>query len=387
MGTTLRNRIFILAIILFVVLLVSCSQTNKNTSLVVTNEISPSITPSETWTPQPSRSSNPSATATSWRVASEAIFATNLAIRDVTETAGYTTLAAKNAICDDGYHLFPEAFPEEILRTDVFSTNSDETWIVIQCLPEKSNQAKAYTKVVNWNGSKIWKISYDSLNLPYPDGFLIAITIDPNNYYLYLVPGCDCTVDPGRNPTWFFGGRGPNPLYRLDLSSGELTIILPYREDGYYSGPSISNDTHHLAYSDSKDSNIVFIQDLTNGEVKAIELSNDYVITGDFTWTPDGKYLIFAAGIHGWENGKAGISLFRLNLNTMYLQPLLLNDHRDFVPWFNSDSYKIWLDSNTLNLASFKVQDGAFTDFTSNEWAININTGQVILLSTPTPTP
>ena len=89
------------------------------------------------------------------------------------------------------------------------------------------------------------------------------------------------------------------------------------------------------------------------------------------------------------EDAQAGISLIRLTLSTMHLQPLILNDNRDFVPWFNSDSSKIWLSNSILNLGSIDVgeHDSDSHDFSSNRWSININTGQLIPLSTPTLTP
>lgn len=54
--------------------------------------------------------------------------------------------------------------------------------------------------------------------------------------------------------------------------------------------------------------------------IKKIELEKIYVLNGGFTWTPDSRKLIFAAGVNGWEDEKAGISLFQISLNTMKLK-------------------------------------------------------------------
>jgi WD40 repeat protein len=399
MKTTLRNRIFIFVTVLFVVLLVSCSETNTNTSFAKNNEIPPSITPSETQTPQPSQTSTPSATPNaltatekSWGATFSADFVTSKARTAATRTAAYATLAARDSVCDDGYRLSYVLQPEDILQAGYLSTNSGEKWTAIPCLPEKSNISSGYTKVVNQDGTKIWKVSYNSIILPKGFNLLNGLTIDPNGTYLYLVPGCDeCAYDAFS----FFGfgevlhgfGDGTLTLYRLELSTGKLTTILPDLKDGYYIDQSISPDVRFLVYSDSRYANTVFVENLLNTNSKTIQLANNYAIIGDFNWMPDGKYLIFAAGIDGWENGKAGISLFRLNLNTMYLQPLLLNDDRDFVPWFNLDANKTWLEPNILNLASIPVDQEDWRSFSSNKWSININTGQLIPLATPTPTP
>lgn len=118
--------------------------------------------------------------------------------------------------------------------------------------------------------------------------------------------------------------------------------------------------------------------------IKKIELEKIYVLNGGFTWTPDSRKLIFAAGVNGWEDEKAGISLFQISLNTMKLKNLLFNDKRNLVPWFNSVTNEVWLDDNILNLISINVNE---RNASSNEWSINIVTGEVIRSSIPTSTP
>src|ERR1700690_2001766 len=211
METTLRNRIFISVVVLFVVLLVSCSETNTNPSF--NNEKPPSITPNETWTPEILLTNTPSATPNaltatekSWGATFSADFVTSKAKTAATRTAAYATLASRNAVCDDGFYMSHMLYPEDILRTGYLSTYNGEKWAVIPCLPDQANLATGYTKIVNLDGSKAWKISYQSITLPKGSNLLTGWVIDPHGIYLYLLPSCDdCSVDPGRDPTWFLG--------------------------------------------------------------------------------------------------------------------------------------------------------------------------------------
>jgi WD40 repeat protein len=381
METTLRNRIFILAIFLFVVLLVSCSETNTNTSLATNNEIPSSITPNET--PSPFASSTQFSTTTPTFDPVDATFAAQRATQAIeeaeTERAAFATLDARNTSCNYGYDYPFNFHPQD----SFFSTNSGGSWAVIECVLDETNSSKGYTEVVNHDGSKVFRIPY-SFPLPDDSDILVGLTIEPNGKYLYLIPGCaHCAVFPDPSsaiaPMEFGAGVA---LYRLDLSSGNFTTVVPFIKHDYYVDISISPDTQYLVYSDIKDGNNIFIKNLTNGTKKTVQLENNYILIGSFTWSPDNNYLIFVAAIDGWENDKAGFSLFRLDLKTMLLHTLVLNDSRKLVPWlFDYPSQPTWIDSNTLSLGSI-----AETSFT-NDWSININTGQVIPIPTPTSTP
>ena len=381
MKTSAQIRIFALGIFLLVALISSCAQT-QDRQIPTSTVMLPSAFPSQSSTPNASLTQTPTLTPTinSSDATFSAQFITSKARTVATRTAAFATLTSRNAVCDDGYGF--GFFAEDVLRgLDYYSTNDGERWTVIKCVPEKLPQLKGYTKIINSDSSKIWSISYESLPLPGNYEFISGYTIDSIHNFLYVVPSNFSGRD-GWCPSCLFGYG--SPLYRLDLSSGKITSILPYIDDGYYVDISISPDVRHLVYSDSRDGNNVHLKDLISGSDTKIELENIYVINGGFTWTLDGKSLIFAAGANGWKDGAAGISLFQLNLSTMKFQTLLLNDRRNLVPWFNSDSSKIWLDDSTLNLASIKVSE---RDFSSNEWSINIKTGEVIRLSKPTPTP
>lgn len=340
------------------------------------------IFPSQTLPPTASstKTPTPAPTINSSDATFSAQFITSKARTAATRTAAFSTLTSRNAICDDGYGF--GSFAEDVLSgLDYYSTNDGERWTVVKCVPEKLSPLNGYTKIINSDNSKTWNISYESLPLPGNYEFLSGYAIDPIHNFLYLVPSNFFGRD-GWCPVCFFGYG--SPLYRLNLSSGEITTILPYIENGYYVDSAISPDIHFLAYSDSRDGNHVYIKDLNNGSDQKIELEKVYVINGGFTWTPDGKNLILAAGIDGWEDGKAGISLFQISLSNMKLKTLLFNDRRNLVPWFSSATSKFWLADNVLNLTSVKIKK---EDSSWDEWSININTGELILLSTPTPTP
>ena len=376
MKTSLQNKISIFFI--FAVFVSSCASIKNTQTPPVTKKTSPAISiPTSTPKTYSTRTPVPRPTLSSSEATFSAQFAYSKAKTAATRTAAYVTLVSRNAACEDGYDF--GFFAEDVLsELNYYSTNDGESWTVVICVPEKLPRIKGYTKIVNSDGSKVWKIYYESLP---PDGyeFIKGYEIDPVNNLLYLVPGHFMSGD-GWCPSCLFGHG--SALYRLDLSSGKVTpVLLP---DYYYVDMSISPDMHYLAYSNTYDSNIVYIKDLLGDDDKKIELDKIYVLNGGFTWTPDSKKLIFAAGVNGWEDEKAGISLFQISLNTMKLKNLLFNDKRNLVPWFNSVTNEVWLDDNILNLISINVNE---RNASSNEWSINIVTGEVIRSSIPTSTP
>ncbi len=272
-----------------------------------------------------------------------------------------------------------------MLKLAFLSNDHGDRWAVIPCLPETADAYKGYTKVIDAEGSRSFKLWYGTVPLPAAHDYLAGLTIDPAGTYLYLNIACACIIDPAGDPNWFFGYA--TPLYRLDLSSGKLVALLPAIDDNdYYFASSISPNFHYLFYATSREPNTVFIRNLVTGAHNTFQLENRIVITGGARWSPDGKYLVFAAGVRGWDHGKAGISIYRLNLRTMDLQPLLVNDKRRLVPWFEAGSSQEWLAPSVLSLASLQTDQGILTDST-DQWSMNVDTGQVILLATPTPGP
>ena len=330
----------------------------------------------------PTLTQKPTATPTfikSYDATWDASFATSKARTAATRVSAKATLTSRQATCSEGYRLSPS--PEDVVKTlDTLQSDTDK-WVVIVCLPAEDYSKAGYTQIINHDGSVTWTISYDTFKLPRSSHFLGASGIDKRHNYLYLRPGL--TNWSGWAPLMLFGMN--NEIYRMDLGTGEVVAILPEIEHGYYFDSTISADYQFLVFSDSSQPNIIQVLNPTDKKtIKIIELDKKYVTTGGFTWTQDGEKLIFAAGNKGWEQGQAGISIFRLDMSTFQLQALLLNDRRNLVPWWNSDSYKLWLDNNILNMGSIKIDEN---DFSSNEWAINIENGQVIHLESPTSTP
>jgi hypothetical protein len=93
-----------------------------------------------------------------------------------------------------------------------------------------------------------------------------------------------------------FYGLGPGSLYRLDLLTGEVTIILSPRPawKGYLF--KFSPDREKLVYSYFNLDRPVIL-DLNTGVESSIDIgdySNGNHSTGDYTWSPDSKSLAFA---------------------------------------------------------------------------------------------
>lgn len=352
--------------VFFFLLLSSCKTTVENNQLPTDTSINNTNQPNQTWTPEAlNNSSTPTINAQ---------IATSKASNIATHTAAYATLQSRKVICNEGYDFYP-LFPVDIVnQLDLFQTPTDK-WTVLYCLPIKENTGAGYTQIINHDASIIWTISYENIN-PAPYHFLGASGIDKNKNVLYLAPAL--TNFSGVSKSYYFG-RG-TPIYQINLETGEIIAVLERTENSYF-GSSFSGNFKYFAYSEDKEPVVIYIQDLLNKEVvKTIKIDEPYERVGGFVWSSDNKYFLFVAGQDGWEEGLAGVSLFRLNMKTLHLQVLLLNDKRNLVPWYNSDTFELWLDENTLNLISLKEQDSL-----TENWSINIETGQLLQISTPTP--
>jgi len=78
---------------------------------------------------------------------------TEQAAEYATSSAIAATLTTRNATCEHGYDYPFNYYPGEL-----FTTNSGENWAVIECVPDETNSLNGYTEVVNYDGSKVFRI-------------------------------------------------------------------------------------------------------------------------------------------------------------------------------------------------------------------------------------
>ena len=259
-----------------------------------------------------------------------------------------------------------------------------DDWTIVYC--HSTDETNRYAKFIRDDGSRIWTISLHNAGFFYQEGrFAIFLEVyriseNGNDVYLYPVYHLINGFIDGWYPLLPFGYlRG---FYHLNLETGAFEALLNPNTfpDPYYSY-DLSPDGRYLAYASEQEKNIFNIRDMNTGSENKVVLSPDVVNVGDFVWTPDSKKVILAAGFSGWEENKAGTSLYIYDLRTTGINILLNNDSQQRVPFRNWDIDSYWLGKNLLNLVSAQYS-GVW-----NEWSLNIRTGFINLLPTPTPHP
>lgn len=254
------------------------------------------IAPTATPTPSP----QPSATKTSLAAATGSVLSHSEIIHAI-EQKNYAKLC-------DGHDLHP-----------TMDQSPDGKWVAVPC--------GFFTKITRIDGTRSWVISREDVlsDDPFmPDLFTRMWSQDGK--YLYLTLFQCCVDGPGGIS---LHDRG---LYRLDLASGDLAVILavsPHPDLSFYTF-DLSQD--YLVYSKQDVGNKVFVRDLASESESEALLDRDYPVIGDFVWNADGKTIFFAGEILGWGDGSNGFSLLSLNLEKMSVSVLLDNDPRLFLP-------------------------------------------------------
>lgn len=291
----------------------------------------------------------------------------------------YATFIARNIMCDDGYEL---ELPDRV----IFMSN--ETWSIFTCSPKADHYkdsitpgvvdfGKRYTKLVKTDFSQNWIISHKDFSWSgRPHALLYSLLWTQDGKYVYLIPAHYPSGDGFDARDYFWDGKA---LYRFNLSSGDLLSILPYANRVY--AYSLSPNEEYLVYSTPEKKGIVHIQNMNNGIEQQVEIEGNYVLTGAFVWNYDSTQLFFASALEGWDEGKSGISIFRLSMKNMHLQAVLYNDNRLLVPYPNWESSKYWTDENMLNVMSLHYMSADYL----SELTLNIETGKIIVLATPNP--
>jgi hypothetical protein len=274
------------------------------------------------------------------------------------------TAQAFGATCPDHYSAIP-----------IDSYYFDENWAVITCTPDDDNYTDRFTLIIHIDGQVQWTIpftSFDWADRPLAD--LQVYRWSADGAYVYLKPTI-YMVDFFSPAGSFVSGKG---LYRFNLQSGQLeTILSP--DDGYLSY-SISPNDRYLAYSYPVESNIVRLLDLeTLEEVTSITIDPVHTISGRFAWAFDSSQLVFAAGVQGFEDYEAGISLFKFTLSNNHIQPILLNDVRMLIPMPSRSGDSIWSEDGIIDLRSISI------DHWDENWSLNVRDATLIF-SSPTPT-
>ena len=187
----------------------------------------------------------------------------------------------------DAYTTQIASFPftcDEDRRT-LLSPNG--TWLAIHCGSSPPGQT---LEVVGQDGTR-WVLQYSDYVHPefMQDGLgmggLYPQQWTADEKYLFF----SSHIHFSGGPTCCYYGIGDHGLFRLDLTSGAVSVILPLRgsPSGYLY--AFSPGGRRLAYV----ADPPVILDLRTGELTPFQVGQ--VAIGDLTWSPDGRELAYAA--------------------------------------------------------------------------------------------
>jgi len=318
--------------------------------------------------PQPSPSSPGSATERG-----TAILPTRTPDLLATSYAWWTQVAstgrARGAVCRDGYFLEYEI--DQLWRAG--------PWTVFTCTPESFDYSKRYTAAVSMDLSTSWTISHEGFDWSDRPGALLTPSFwTPDGIFVYLIPE---TIPAASGFDPLDGFLDVRALYRLDLTNGSFTIVLPETQTRY--ACSLSPSGRYLAFTDPAEPASVHIRDMPLNDQITVDLGDEFERAGAYAWSLDSTYVIFAAALPGWREGQSGVSLFTLDVGSVEPSILASPDNRLLIPvsscsWASDDC---WIDDRTLALQSLRYPSEEFWV----EWAVDVTSGTMLALATRSP--
>jgi hypothetical protein len=246
-------------------------------------------------------------------------------------------------------------------------------WISISCDPHDPSKFNG-SKIVKIGDDVIWDVSfYETFGNKFsPDGMKVGVlgvvhwTKDGN--YVYLRPYFCCVDAPGN--IFFNNFQDTLALYRLDLRTGKITTTLQPFKGIVFSGysASLSPSDKYLAYVMSSSPRDIHISNLQSGDSYTIEVDEQYVASGKFSWAHNGNKAVFVAVKPGWSYYNAsidnGVSYFLLDLKTQSSIHLFDKQELHWVSWTQDDNIILHNVSGTDGLF-YNLQDNKFTAVTS----------------------
>jgi hypothetical protein len=199
-------------------------------------------------------------------------------------------------------------------------------------------------------------------------GVLGVVHWTKDGNYVYLRPYFCCVDAPGN--IFFNNFQDTLALYRLDLRTGKITTTLQPFKGIVFSGysASLSPSDKYLAYVMSSSPRDIHISNLQSGDSYTIEVDEQYVASGKFSWAHNGNKAVFVAVKPGWSYYNAsidnGVSYFLLDLKTQSSIHLFDKQELHWVSWTQDDNIILHNVSGTDGLF-YNLQDNKFTAVTS----------------------
>ncbi len=232
------------------------------------------------------------------------------------------------------------------------------SWVVLRCL----NSGMGVYSVSD--SSKAWYFSYnDVYGSKYQNGlhngYVLPLHWSNDSRYLYFTA---LWVGDGGCPMYLDGSA----LYRLDLSSGQYSLLIGPRDAAPYGSFSFSNGDAYVAnIQRSADEHAVLtLLDLASLTKKDILLGNKYVEGGSLIWSPDNRQVFFSAR-RGEDSCNMTYYLVLLDLKDRVQRIVLQGAGAEYIPvaW-DSGTRVIVQALNSGNLFYMDVSSGEISTYT-----------------------
>jgi Tol biopolymer transport system component len=221
------------------------------------------------------------------------------------------------------------------------------------------------TIVYRLDGSRLWRLPPYRLGTIPPSSadMLLPLHWSVDGKYLYLTVISCCQPQVAAE---FEDGAA---LLRFDLDNGTLVPVLdPFPQgDGY--ALSFSPGDRTLAYVPPGAITLVHLVDLATGEDDVLHLKEQYWDAGRFSWSPDGKQVVFTAGLPNWVTGEGGFSLLLYDLPNHKLRVVHPDDPNQL-----ATAGPTWLSDREVLLRSV---------VTGQYMKLDVATGEVVPISAP----
>jgi WD40 repeat protein len=217
-----------------------------------------------------------------------------------------------------------------------FSPNG--LWMVEQCYSE--NDKSPILTLSNQESYELWKLVYrDYISVTdfMPDGGLSVVHWSNDERYVYFnsfvhASGGECFVRGNVADS----GLG---LFRLDLNIGNITTILPLRDNFGWYGYSFSPTDRRLVYGAY--ARELKILDLNTGKLININPIIDLSEGGGYLWSPDGLELVYSTVLYNEISQPNAYSLRLIDAQSGSERILLESPEDCF-------DAKSWTEDNTL---------------------------------------
>ncbi|HZW02331.1 MAG TPA: hypothetical protein VFF68_00265 [Anaerolineaceae bacterium] len=167
-------------------------------------------------------------------------------------------------------------------------------WLVGTCFETTNGVTSGVMLVVQNNASQIvWKQTYPFRTLPWMAEEAVLFTYlqfvhwSSDERYFYFAE-----KNVGEGPGLFFDDG--KALHRLDLKTGEVSDVLSGSPELMVSYSfEFSPSGRWLAYLSRPNPHSLHLLDLVTGEEMLINLEGQWADAGEFSWSPDGMWLVF----------------------------------------------------------------------------------------------